>query len=127
MGLTGLFTRSMTEDFVRGTPPASPGPRGVKTATFIVVAAVLAIIGMLAAGYYFAMRPVTLRIAVGPAGSDDLKVVQALTHAFVQNRAYVRLKPVQTDGAVSSAQALANGKVDLAVIRGDLDVPRNAQ
>jgi TRAP transporter TAXI family solute receptor len=32
-----------------------------------------------------------------------------------------------TDGAAASAEALAQGKVDLAVIRGDLDVPKNAQ
>ena len=37
------------------------------------------------------------------------------------------LRPVQTDGAAASAQALADGKVDLAIIRGDLDVPKNAQ
>jgi hypothetical protein len=46
-----------------------------------MLAGVLAIIGALAAGYYFAMRPVTLRIAVGPANSDDLRVVQALAQA----------------------------------------------
>ena len=34
---------------------------------------------------------------------------------------------MQTDGATASAQALAEGKVDLAIIRGDLDVPKNAQ
>ncbi len=73
------------------------------------------------------MRPVTLRIAVGPANSDDLKVVQALTQAFNQTRGYVRLRPMQTDGADASAQALADGKADLAIIRGDLDVPKNAQ
>src|SRR5262249_3572552 len=70
---------------------------------------------------------VTLRIGVGPANSDDVKVVQRLTQAFVQNKAYVRLKPVPTDGAVASAEALAQGKVDLAIIRGDLEVPKNAQ
>jgi TRAP transporter TAXI family solute receptor len=73
------------------------------------------------------MKPVTLRIAVGPANSDDLKVVQALTQAFNQTRGYVRLRPIQTDGADASAQALADGKADLAIIRGDLDVPKNAQ
>jgi TRAP transporter TAXI family solute receptor len=73
------------------------------------------------------MRPVTLRIAVGPPNSDDLKVVQALTQAFAQARSYVRLRPVQTDGATASAEDLATGKVDLAIIRGDLDVPKNAQ
>ena len=34
---------------------------------------------------------------------------------------------MQTDGATASAQALADGKADLAIIRGDLDVPKNAQ
>ena len=87
----------------------------------------LAIIGALAGGYYFAMRPVTLRIAVGPANSDDLKVVQALTQAFAQAHGHIRLRPIQTDGAAASAQALADGKADLAIIRGDLDVPKNAQ
>ena len=108
--------------------PAPPSPRSaVRRATFVTVAGILAIIGALAGGYYFAMRPVTLKIAVGPANSDDLKVVQALTQAFTQNHAYIRLRPVQTDGASASADALALGKVDLAVIRGDLDVPKNAQ
>src|SRR6202030_155709 len=88
---------------------------------------ILAILGVLAAGYYFATRPVSLRIAVGPANSDDVKVVQTLTQAFAQHRSYVRLQPVQTDAAVAGAEALAENKVDLAVIRGDLDVPKNAQ
>jgi TRAP transporter TAXI family solute receptor len=34
---------------------------------------------------------------------------------------------MQTDGAATSAELLAEGKTDLAVIRGDLDVPKNAQ
>ena len=34
---------------------------------------------------------------------------------------------MQTDGAVASANLLGEGKADLAIIRGDLDVPKNAQ
>src|SRR6266852_7596438 len=99
-------------------PIAPPSPRSAqRRAAFVVLAGVLAIIGALAAGYYFAMRPVTLRIAVGPANSDDLKVVQALTQAFNQARGYVRLRPVQTDGAAASAKALEDGGADLAIIR----------
>ena len=94
---------------------------------FITLAGILAVVGTLAGGYYFAMRPVTLRIAVGPANSDDIKVVQALTQAFSHAHGQVRLRPMQTDGAAASAQALADGKADLAIIRGDLDVPKNAQ
>ena len=94
---------------------------------FISLAGVLAVVGTLAGGYYFAMRPVTLWIAVGPANSDDIKVVQALTQAFSHAHGQVRLHPMPTDGAAASAQALAEGKADLAIIRGDLDVPKNAQ
>ena len=68
-----------------------------------------------------------MRIAVGPANSDDVKVVQALTQAFSQTHSHIRLRPIQTDGSAASAQALADDKVDLAIIRGDLDVPKNAQ
>ena len=92
-----------------------------------MLAVILAIIGAIIAGYHFAMRPVILRIAVGPANSDDIKVVQALSQAFTQTHAHIRLHPIATDGAAASAQALADGKVDLAVIRGDLDVPKNAE
>ncbi len=94
---------------------------------FVTLAGILAVVGAMAGAYYFAMRPVTLRIAVGPANSDDLKLVQTLTQAFIQAHGYVRLRPMQTEGATASAQALANGKADLAIIRGDLDVPKNAQ
>jgi TRAP transporter TAXI family solute receptor len=118
----------MTEGLDPVEPAAQPSPRPAKQkAAFITLAAVLAVVGTLAGGYYFSMRPEILRIAVGPANSDDIKLVQALTQAFTQAHGNVRLRAVQTDGSVASAQALANDKVDLAVIRGDLDVPRNAQ
>ena len=109
--------------------PALSSPRPVRRrATFVILAGVLAIVGALVAGYYFAMRPVTLRIAVGPGNSDDLRVVQALAQALNnQQHGLVRLRPVPTDGAAASATLLGDGKVDLAIIRGDLEVPKNAQ
>jgi TRAP transporter TAXI family solute receptor len=126
--LNRLVSRSMTGGQDQVEPQTAPAQRSpIRPAAFILIAAVLAIIGALAGGYYFAMRPVTLRIAVGPPNSDDLKVVQALTQAFAQNHNYVRLRPVPTEGAAESAQALADSKVDLAIIRGDLNVPKNAQ
>jgi TRAP transporter TAXI family solute receptor len=119
----------MTEGPDSDEPIVPPSPRPVRRrATFVILAGVLAIIGALAAGYYFALRPVTLRIAVGPANSDDVKVVQALAQALNnQPRGQVKLRPVPTDGALASATLLGEGKADLAIIRGDLDVPKNAQ
>ncbi len=122
-----LFARSMTGglDLVG---PELPSPRSAKRkAMFITLAGILAVVGTLAGIYYFEMRPVILRIAVGPANSDDIKVVQALTQAFTHAHSHIRLRPMQTDGATASAQALADGKADLAIIRGDLEVPKNAQ
>jgi TRAP transporter TAXI family solute receptor len=119
----------MTGDFVADEPATPPSSRAAihSRTMLITIAGVLAIVGMIAGGYYFATRPVTLKVAVGPANSDDIKVVQALAQAFNQTHGYVRLKQVQTDGAAASADAMAQGKVDLAIIRGDLDVPKNAQ
>ena len=49
-------------------PPVPPSPRSAKRKMmFVTLAGVLAVVGTLAGAYYFAMRPVTLRIAVGPA------------------------------------------------------------
>src|SRR3954449_12707157 len=128
LSLKRLFGRSMTGGLDLAEAPTPPSPRSSARKTALVtLALVLAIVGALAGGYYFAMRPVTLKIAVGPANSDDLKVVQALTQAFTQNKSQVRLRPIQTDGATASAQALAESKVDLAIVRGDVDVPKNAQ
>lgn len=108
-------------------PPPSPRSARRRVA-FVLLAGVLAIVGIGAASYHIATRPVTLRIAVGPANSDDLKVVQALAQAFNnQPHSLVRLRPTQTDGAQASAKLLGDGKVHLAIIRGDLEVPKNAQ
>ena len=112
-----------------GIEPSEPAkPRSAKRRMmFVMLAGVLAIVGTLAAGYYFATRPVSLRIAVGPPNSDDLRVVQALTQAFAQSHSHIRLRPIQTDGAAASAELLADNKADLAIVRGDLNVPKIAQ
>ncbi|MBC9983450.1 TAXI family TRAP transporter solute-binding subunit [Bradyrhizobium campsiandrae] len=128
LSLKRLFGRTMTGASDLAEAPSPPSPRSTARKTALVsLALVLAIIGALAGGYYFAMRPVTLKVAVGPANSDDVKVVQALTQAFAQSKGSVRLRPIQTDGATASAALLAEGKADLAIVRGDLDVPKNAQ
>ena len=128
MDLKRLFSRSMTDGPEVIGPVGLPSPRSVRRKmTLITLAGTLAIVAALAGAYYFAMKPVPLKIAVGPANSDDVKVVQALVQAFSRDHRTVRLRPQITDGATASAQALADGKADLAVIRGDLPVPKNAR
>jgi TRAP transporter TAXI family solute receptor len=133
LDLKQLFSRSIGRE-PGAAEPSSPAEPWVtrsssrRLATLLVLlSAILAILGALAAAYYVETRPVNLRIAVGPANSDDLQVVQALSQSLLKNHGQIHLRPIQTDGATASAQMLAEGKVDLAVIRGDLHVPKNAQ
>src|ERR1700759_235015 len=112
---------------LQGISISSPTRPARRQMTFVMLAGILAVSGTLVGAYYFATRTVILRVAVGPAGSDDLKLVQALAQGFTQSHSHIRLRLVQTDGATASAQAMAENKVDLAIIRGDLDVPRDAQ
>ena len=100
-------------------PLAPPSPRSVKRKMMLItLAGTLALVGAVSGAYYFAMRPVTLRIAVGPQSSDDLKVVQTLTQSFahspVRLRALQRLELKLADGAVEECAARFEGYVDAA-------------
>src|ERR1700716_2473530 len=85
------------------------------------------VFGAAAGALYYALRPVTLRIAVGPPGSDDEKLIQAMAKAFADAGRAVRLAPITTDGAVESLALLGASKADLAVARADLEMPGNAE
>lgn len=93
---------------------------------FILLAGVL-IFAAAAGALYVALQPVTLRIAVGPPGSDDQRLIQALAQTFSRERSAVRLSPISTDGAAESISLLAASKTDLAVARGDLEMPADAE
>ena len=80
-----------------------------------------------AAALFYALQPEILRIAVGPAGSDDHQVVQAMADVFAKESRSVRLSPVTTSGAAESLALLGAGKTDLAIGRGDLGMPDDAQ
>jgi len=98
-----------------------------KNYALLVLAAGLLLFGAAAGALYYAFRPVTLRIAVGPPGSDDQKLVQALAQTFTRDGSSVRLKPITTEGAAESIALLAAEKADLAIARGDLEMPANAE
>jgi TRAP-type uncharacterized transport system substrate-binding protein len=107
---------------------AAPRPRRKrKNYSLLILAAGIFLFGVAAGTVYYALRPVTLRVAVGPPGSDDLKLIQALAQTFASDRSPVRLAPITTAGAVESIALFTAGKADLAVARGDLNLPPNAE
>lgn len=85
------------------------------------------VFGAAAGALFYVLQPETLRIAVGPAGSDDHQLVEAMAEAFGDESRTVRLSPITTGGAVESLALLGAGKADLAIGRGDLGMPAHAQ
>lgn len=99
----------------------------MKRVSMVVITCSTIVFAVALLGYLFlSWRPATLRIAVGPPGSQDVKVIQEVAQAFIHERHYVRLKVVVTAGAAESAAAIAGHTADLAVIRADRDLPSNA-
>src|SRR5436305_5006026 len=98
-----------------------------RISALLVLAAGLLLFATAAGGLYWALRPTVLKIAVGPPNSDDLKLIQALAQTFARDQSSVRLAPVQTEGAAESIALLKAGKADLAVARGDLEMPPDAE
>src|ERR1700687_5813077 len=91
----------------------TPRARRRKSSLLLLLAAGLFIFAAVPGASFLLLRPVTLRIAVGPPGSDDQKLIQAMAQAFA--RESVRLAPITTEGTTESIALLASGKTDLAV------------
>lgn len=118
---------SSSESTSQTTSDAARRERRRSHSLLLVLAVGFLVFGAAAGALYYALRPETLRIAVGPPGSDDDKVIQAMAAAFGSESRTVRLRPIKTDGAVESLALLGAGKTDLAVGRGDLAMPAEAQ
>jgi TRAP transporter TAXI family solute receptor len=97
--------------------------RNRKSSFFLLLATGLLIFAAMVGAAVVILRPTTLRIAVGPAGSDDVQLVQGFAQSFARNRDPVRLSIVTTAGPVDSIAALSSGRADLAVARADEEMP----
>jgi TRAP transporter TAXI family solute receptor len=116
-----------TSDDLGETADVSRRRRKRRNRLLLLLAAGMLLFAAAAGGLYYALEPATLRIAVGPPGSDDHKLIEAMTKTFADDRRAVRLSPITTDGAVQSIALLAAHKADLAVARADLDMPADAE
>src|SRR3977135_3872260 len=108
-------------------PRISRRRRKRRSYSLLILAAGIFLFGVAAGTLYLLLRPTTLRIAVGPPGSDDQKLVQTLAPTFARDGSHIRLSPITTEGATESIALFAASKADLAVARGDLNLPANAE
>jgi TRAP transporter TAXI family solute receptor len=94
-----------------------------KSSFFLVLATGLLIFAAVVGAAFVIVRPTTLRIAVGPPGSDDLQLAQGLAESFARDGGPIRLSVIATAGPVDSIAALSSGRADLAVARADEEMP----
>ena len=77
--------------------------------------------------YRYYSRPATLSVAVGSIDGEAAKAMSAIASRLVATNAPVRLKVVDSGTAIEAAKAFSAGKVDLAVVRGDVGDLSQAQ
>jgi TRAP-type uncharacterized transport system substrate-binding protein len=81
--------------------------------------------GLLAYRWY--SHPVTLTLAVGSIDGEAANAMSAIASELVSTNAPVRLKIIDSGTALEAANAFSAGKVDLAVVRGDVGDVSQAQ
>jgi TRAP-type uncharacterized transport system substrate-binding protein len=92
----------------------------------IAIAGVLAFAAVVASTYLLT-RPMPLRIAVGPPGGADARLVAAIAAQLGRDKDSIRLRVVQKSGPAEAAKAIDAGEASLAVVRRDLAMPANGQ
>jgi TRAP-type uncharacterized transport system substrate-binding protein len=92
----------------------------------LVAATLMALMTISAAGYLIWSRPLHLRVAAGPQGGVDAKLLTAFNRMLDLTHAGVRLDVVPTAGVHDNNLLLEKGDVDMAVVRLDDPLPMNA-
>src|SRR3982075_4047579 len=95
---------------------------------FVLLAGVVGLVsGASLVAYRYYTRPVTLSVAVGSIDGEAAKAMSAIASELVSKNAPVRLKVIDSGTALEAANAFSAGKVDLAVVRGDVGDLSQAQ
>jgi TRAP transporter TAXI family solute receptor len=102
---------------------ALPRTRKTRGSPLLLIAAGLMLFAAAIGVTFILLRPVTLKIAVGPPGSSDMQLIQAMAQHFSREGASVRLSVVPTAGPVDSIAVLGKTHTDLAVARADEELP----
>jgi len=90
---------------------------------YFTLAILLAALVAVSVAYLYLSEPMLLRVAVGPAGGRDARLIDALEKVLEERRASVRLRTIVTSGLVENRALLEKGDADLAIIRGDQGLP----
>lgn len=96
---------------------------GFRSETLLLVAAV--VLALMGVAYAFITAPTWLKVAVGPPGSAEERLVHAFAQQLKAQKAGIRLNLVSVPEVKQAAEFLDRGKADLAIVRPDVKVPEN--
>lgn len=93
---------------------------------FMALAGLLAIFGIAASVFYVLNQPRTLRLAVGPLGSEDARLAAGFVQGLSREKSEIRIRLVLTEGSEESAKRIDEGQAELAIVRPDIALPEQA-
>jgi TRAP-type uncharacterized transport system substrate-binding protein len=82
----------------------------------VTILGTIVLAGGVWAAFYFTTTPIVLRIAAGPNGGVDARLVEFLADKFAETHDKIVLHRVTTAGPAQSATAIADGQADLAIL-----------
>ena len=94
-------------------------PRWLRLSAFLLILCVA--IGLSVYGIRQAIKPVTLKLAVGSLDIEATRVLSAIGSRMAATGSPVRIAVVEKPTATEAAEAFAAGEVDLAVVRADAE------
>jgi len=93
---------------------------------FMALAGLLAIFGIAASVFYVLKQPRTLRLAVGPLGSEDARLAAGFVQGLSREKSEIRIRLILTEGSEESAKRIDEGQAELAIVRPDIALPEQA-
>ena len=93
---------------------------------FTALAGLLAMFGIATAVFYLLSQPRTLRLAVGPLGSEDARMAAGFVQGLNREKSQIRIRLILTEGSAESARRVDEGAAELAIVRADIALPANA-
>ncbi len=92
----------------------------VRHTWFVSILGTLLFIGLIGLTIFLTTKPTELRIAVGPAGSDDVRFVEKLGAHLAKEHNALRVRALTMNGPVNVTDIRSKPDFDLAVVRGNM-------
>jgi TRAP-type uncharacterized transport system substrate-binding protein len=86
----------------------------------VTIVGTVILVGVVWLASYLISEDAVMKVAAGPAGSADARLVEFLAKKFAHDGDSIKLELVTTSGPVQSAQAIADHTADLAILPAEV-------